>query len=493
MFRHNAYEMEYMKSGPLCIQDGKGRWTAGSLRRLDHTSYGDSFSLSLMFLADSTRLPRAKSYEDVGYIFVRDTFNIEQVKYMIKSQIGYTPEKETLQAICRHIQRLIAAYKEEDAYYASQDPKSAEGGLQELYDRAIARYERGEEFPHHSRFVQQVPAMQRFLNEQELTEAKEFQKVLNGHAYVEPESSVGNSGHLSKFNQRIDEEIRRRSLRRESLRKEERRKRLLELLDTDVEFRYLVANVLAAHDEIRTAYSEVELGHRLFGYTFDLNQYRTAVIPALEQLLQKYELKLFETNELYTIGKIYLDQDGMLPVPKAPFSREEGVIYYQDRVHNGIHSDIVMSVGKRYLYLSRQGKAPKKSYQHLEPARVHRDPKTVQEYIENELARLNNSGVVPDAHRKRIEEVLLLLYRRVINKRLKGMYDEMEGDESNPLRKEAYRYFADGLRCLALMEHEHYLTTLESLSHQPGLDAVRLEIQSLIQKHHFNFTKELAY
>lgn len=318
--------IEYRKNDELILKDKKGTWKAGYVRRQLNSNGSFSFYISLEFVPNMDRLPRASTSNE--NIFMRQCEDIKTLKNQIKSYIGYTPEKETIYGVWDRLMHFMKSYEEEDHYYAGQDKAAAQQLMQNLIELAKSRFLAGEEIEDLSGRKNSKPKMERYLTQEEIQIATEAQKILNGHSNVDPLSVIAKTGHLAVFNKTIDEETDRLAKLQEFNKARQIQSWHRELLESDVTFRRLVALVLHAKKEIRSGSTEKELAQMLFGYCFSFTDYRDRVLPPFRDLLAKYQLDTYDMYKLVTLGSSYMEEGGMLPVPQPLYFRQDGKIYY---------------------------------------------------------------------------------------------------------------------------------------------------------------------
>lgn len=445
--RKNAYIEVYNISGDVSFRDRKGVWTLGHLIRNKIDSYAHTqYTLYVYFHADLKCLPKADPGPISSFIYVNDNTTPEQLKGRIRGALGYTPEKRTVEDMFSQFTRLRLAYEEEDRYYSSQNKDEAKAILDNILAAAFRRIELQQITPFSKYSSNRRLPYEKYLLKDEIAAAVEAQKVLNGHSFEEPLSIIQRTGHLADLNQKIDEkeEEVRRHIKQETDRA--LTAQLLELLDTDVELRKLVSLVLECYREIRTGDYKIEVGHRLFGYTSDLDEYRDKVCAPLKELLSRYRLPEYDMFKLLSIGDLYIQDGGILPPHNAPFERLPGCFYYGDRVCYGDSTYKVQSVGRIYVYLEKIGKTLKSKVRHLERANYIVDPVTVEDFIFNELARLNNNGLVPEAHLKTIHEAVHILNSFSSKARsMRSAYYSKLHQAENENAKKAFQCFLDGL------------------------------------------------
>ncbi|MFM9280921.1 hypothetical protein [Paenibacillus jiagnxiensis] len=489
-YRQHAYKEEIKRLEMVTVPDRKGTWSAGHLSRYIYTLQGRvQFSLTVYFKVNLERFPKANPHNDMAtvYLFIGDTTT--QLKRRIKVTLGYTPETSTVSELWEHFNRLRRAYEEEDAYYASQDKEQAKAVLDELYETAKQRIERGEAVAVASDYKRdrRLP-YERYLTPKEIWRAAEAQCVLNGCSFQEPMTIIARTGHLAEFNRRIDEALESWKARNTSEEQRKQTQDFLHLLEVDVQFRKLAANLLDASREIRTADYRVELAHRYFGFTDSLDDYRIKALKPLDELLLPYGLESFTLYKLFPVIEQYLEGGGVLPPPSALQERHPDRFYYDDRVHNGASTFRVLGVGHVYVYLDRGEREKKKRLSHYAKAPYVQDPASVEDFVSNELARLNNQLKVPNAHLKEFEYVIRQLGKgRHTATKLRMLYKMRMMRATVPEERRAMELFRDGFRCLELGQQVENLRQLTGIGHQPALVPAEEELESLMEKHGFRF------
>ncbi|MFB5678837.1 hypothetical protein [Paenibacillus terreus] len=487
-FRQHAYQEEIKQMEMVTVKDRKGTWSASHLGRYIYTLQGRvQFSLTIYFKVNLERFPRANPHNDMAtvYLFVGDTST--QLKRRIKAILGYTPEPGTVSELWDHFNRLRRAYEEEDAFYASQDKEQAEAVLDELYETAKQRIERGEMVMVGYRRDRTLP-YERYLTPEEIRRAAEAQCVLNASSFQEPMTIIARTGHLAEFNRRIDDALESWKARNTAEEQHKQTEDFLHLLEVDVQFRKLAANLLDASKEIRTADYRVELAHRYFGFTDSLDDYRIKALKPLDELLLPYGLDSFTLYKLIPIIEQYLEAGGILPPPSALHERLPDRFYYDDRVHNGASTFRVTGVGHIYVYLDRGKREMKKRLSHYAKAPYVEDPASVEDFVSNELAVLNNQLKVPNAHLKEFEYVIRQLGEgRQAATKFRKLYNMRMMRAVAPEERGAMELFRDGFRCLELGEQVENLRQLSGISHQAALVPAVEELESLKEKHGFRF------
>lgn len=112
----------------------------------------------------------------------------------MKAELSYTPEAETVQAVYERIAAFRKAYEQGDDYYAGHGDKvDAIEGLEKLIELAIARFA-GIDAPADKTWGQWVYIAEKLLTYEELSEAREYQKMINGSSYEEPNYDQRKSG-----------------------------------------------------------------------------------------------------------------------------------------------------------------------------------------------------------------------------------------------------------------------------------------------------------
>ncbi|MFB8378111.1 hypothetical protein [Paenibacillus taichungensis] len=483
MLRKDAYEQTYQQIKDKPIQDRKGIWQPDYLLRI--MAHGGSpirFKLTLYFTANLSVIPKASPDRNVYHIHVFEDMAIEQLKRWIKSDVGYVPETTTLYAIRDYIQNLTRAYEEQDRYYSLQDKAPAQDLLKQYLNKALQRM-KNNELSYDGRHVQGMPAYQQYLTKEEQAQVAEAQMIMNGHSYIEGYSGIGKQGHLYEFNDQLKtkysawESENRRSMERLQ------RDRLLGLLDTDVDLRRIVSLSLSIDREIRTTSLEIELVHRLYGFTQRHDQYREEW-ERLQLVLDTYGIERHNSMLLQHIGRLYISRDGMLPPAVSTFERDAGMFYYGDRVHNGYQHFRVESVGQKYLHLDRIPRELKSNLRHFEYSTYIENPSGLEEFINIEKSRLNNIFVIPDAHKMKFGEVLRRLKMLPIysfNKIRKQYADDAA--IAVGYKKQALLAFAEGLELFTLHERIDYLKTLSHYVQQDSVERAQHRMSELQEKY----------
>jgi len=342
----DAYALTYGLLGKeVRVTDGHGIWRIHHVVRVSNTPYGP-----FQYVSHVTFRKHGDDLSRVFYAHIKYSDITEDgILNAVRQAVGYTPSVQVVEAFLTYIRQLIAAWEEEDNYYKARDKDQAALRLQNIIATALERVTRGEEVP-----VNRVdpkwgrPAFDLYLTSEEQELAREAQKELNGSAHEVPDT-VPLREHLADFKKRLAAACKDKNLQINNETLIKRRQRLLELLETDVELRRLVALALVASKDIRGGGLSYELPHRLFGYTHDGNAYHQALIK-LADLLKNYEIELPDVHELILVGSEYMANGGILPVAVPSFSRLEGAFAYGDRIIANGHTDKVKKVGAHYIY-----------------------------------------------------------------------------------------------------------------------------------------------
>ncbi|PAD72807.1 hypothetical protein [Paenibacillus campinasensis] len=486
-FRKNAYSIEYDHVGDVSFVDRKGIWTASYVRRNSLESSVSKFSFALYFQANLERLPKASPYKEYCNIYMGENTTPEMMKSRIKSAFGYTPERDTVIGMYHHFLRLSNACLEEDQYYALQDKEEAKAILERIIVQARRRIHSNQMTPYTDcRFsTDRRLAYEKYLMKEEIEEAREAQKAINGHAFEEPMSIIQKTGLLAKLNHRIEQEIELYRRTKEIEANQELNAYLLELLEVDVDFRKLVSLTLSCYGDIRTADFKVEVAHRMFGYTKQLDDFRKTAYEALHTLLTKYRLPTYDLHILVRIGEVYLKKGGMLPPPNAPFERRQGEFYYRDKIFCGIDSYTIRQVGRVYLYTDCDRKLSINQACHFEKAPYVDQPSEVEHFLHNELARLNNTFLFPEAHKRPLGEVIRHLGGKGFKvKKLKEEYMRKLNESVAAGAYEAYQTILDVFRYFYLEERLADLHDLAKVSNQDSIQKIQAELMDLQRKHH---------
>lgn len=478
--RKNAFHEEFQKLEFKSHYGKKGSWRIYHIRR-ELAAAHFRYIIRMQFSPSKDRLPKAAREGTILFDFYAfGGENVQLLKRKIKSCSGYTPEDHVLEEIKQNIDKLLEAYQEEDTYYSSLCTSEASRVLNQLFELGLARYKRGEIFPPYSeRYARSQLAIDKVLSPVEIEQANEAQKVINGHSHIEPRTYQTRTGHLSSLNERLETAMDMWDREQKRLAEETRRAELLGALETDVRLRKLVAVCMDVEKEIRTSRQEVEGAHRMFGYTFNLEDYR-AVFREFDKLMKEYGLDTYQVRELQEIGRKYITSGGMLPPSTTPYERVEGKFYYADRVHNGFDTFEVKSVGRKYLYTNK-GRFLKSSLRHFVTVLPNPDPRSIQDYISNELISLHRSTTVPDAHFKALEEVIVSLSKQ-LKFRIERRYEYLLEKAGPPEEHKAISIFRNALNYMNLKERASLLKSLAAFSNQPSTEPLLKQIEEMEQE-----------
>lgn len=456
----------------------KGSWT---ITHVERNPYLNDFrySICMSFIPNEDRLPKAGKDPILFRIYFLNSHSDKQLKVAMKSCSGYTPEPHIVSDVMQHILKIIELFSDEDSYYASQCKTKAADILEDLYLTAINRYKNDEMFPPRSeRYANSQLPIEKVLTADEIEVANEAQKVLNGHAYLEAYSYSFQTGHLKKINSDLRDFMWSWDRLKIRTAKANNQLSLKEALDTDIQLRRLVAVALNVVGEIRTSKAYIEISHRMFGYTTNLNDYRN-VFSSFSDLMKEYGLETYEVDTLQHIGTDYLAAEGMLPSYRTDHEREEGKFYYGDRVHDGLNFFDIERVGKKFIYTNNQ-KVLKSKIQHLSHVTAIQNPLTVKDHIQNELIALHRSFCIPEAHLKQFEEVIIQLKLKS-QKTFSKRFDYRLHNASSEEQKEAYRVFLNSLEYLRLQESSEHMKFLSTVTRQPVYEQVLQSINEIEQ------------
>ncbi|BFH18266.1 hypothetical protein J6TS7_53420 [Paenibacillus dendritiformis] len=342
--RKDAHNQEYQLMGEKTFLDWKGKWKISHVSRTAR----DRYSICLFFWPNS-KAGLKETWFSGGSVFSKDDTGINEFKKYIKNNTRYTPTKNVLNQLYEHFDLLRNAYLEEDYFYASQDKSKAIEALEGYFQMALQRYIQKEILPKLYRSHRQTN-YEKYLTPEEQKGVTEAFKILNGHAYVEPDDTgYWGKGHTRDFRRKLDDEIQKLEDKRKEEEYQVKRKRHMSLLDTDTDFRRFVAHAMAAAKEKRSR-DEVELAHRLYGYTKDLDAYRK-VYQQLSQMMKKFGLETFHARYLVELGYEYITNGGMLPVVAPEHERNKEDLYFDDYVTYGQLHRRVTRVGRKYIYV----------------------------------------------------------------------------------------------------------------------------------------------
>jgi hypothetical protein len=401
------------------------------------------------------------------------------IKRRIKNEIGYTPHPKTIHEIWMHFQYYRDRYSEEDCFYGMQDKGVAKVQLETLLERAKNRFLAGEEILQPTYRRGKGLVIDRFLTADEIKLAKESQMIVNGHSYEEPMSIICRTGHLAVLNGQLDKEIDHLTRLLEIEADRQRRDAHRQLLETDVPFRKLVSFAWLASKEFRSSSQDVELAYLLFGYCTSYYDYRDRVLDPLNQLLEGYGLRYYYVYKLVALAKSYTEEGGQLPVIEPPYTRPDGKIYYGDYIHVGHSACKVEKVGHKYIHTDK-GQLLKREVRHFERVPYVENPVTIDDYLFNELARLNNYRTIPDAHLKSLSEIVYSLYlQKRATKSYRAEYDERIQEDEDPIHKLALHHFRDGLRFLELVKQLDVLKALSGVHFQTSYAQILQEFEEL--------------
>ncbi|MEK5061102.1 hypothetical protein BK126_26685 [Paenibacillus sp. FSL H7-0326] len=482
----NQYDVTVEELGLQVYSDRKGTWRPGTLRRTITKGGGLSYSLTLYFTANVEVLAKAKDYEVVGFVYVFANPNINQLKSNIKSAVGYIPEPSTVERIFSYITALQRAYQKEDEYYAAQDKEEAQKVLERLEETCIKRIQDGQ-MQDNPRFARNYPIYQLYLTKDEQVQAAEAQKILNESAYETLYCSTSHEGHLYQFNRKIQTRSIEWERKEEQRKKQELEKKLLEQLEVNVELRRVVSLMLDTQKEIRTSDFEIELTHRLFGYTSNFDDYRKHV-PKRIQLLEGFGINSNSARTLLYLGQKYIDQGGILPPAKSEYERDCDRMYYGDTVHDGFNNIKIGKIGHKYIYSDYSWKGLRANYRQYNYIKPVKDPNMLYEYIYNECCRLNNCKFIPDAPFLSLEAVIERIHQKCkSSSRMLNRYEERISKESDPLAKEMLIKFKDGFECLVLKEQMENLKAIPSKHAAEALKEAEKRYNQIQASHGFEF------
>ncbi|MEN1990295.1 hypothetical protein [Paenibacillus hubeiensis] len=476
MMSANAYEHRYKELETTVYYDRKGTWRPGHLTRTIHTPGAEpKYILSLWFTPNLKVLPKVKySGEMVYNVHYVEGIGLSRLKSWIKTAVGYVPEQTTVIGLLRYIEGLINAYRDEDSFYANQDQAAAAEVLNKLTQVAVQRL-KVNEIIHENKHNRSQPMYITYLTDEEINWATEAQKVMNGHSYVEPFTSIGQQGHLYEFNNRLETIGRRWEEEQRAIQDEQLNEKLLNLLEVDVVLRRLVASALEVKKEKYNTDYEVELVHRLYGYTHRFEHYRSKLEP-FYNLLESYGIQRHDSRKLLVVGERYVAAEGMLPPAGKTFEREEGTIYYGDRVHDGTSFFQVESVGHKYVYMRYGEKRLRRSVRHALKVMLLPDPKSLEEFLFNEKAQLHNGSIIPEAHSLDLGTLISKLNQvpnmSLLNlqKRLAKRKDQVSGHH-----KQAILVLLEGIELVQLRTRAQYVRGLAQVSHQDPAIFERLD------------------
>ncbi|GAB7387342.1 hypothetical protein BSNK01_11780 [Bacillaceae bacterium] len=434
--RKNAYEEE--KPGKVAFTDSKGTWEVTRLS-LDNRQAGkNKYLLHITFKpskntkSDDTKFAYVPAWEDTTK---------EQLKDYIKRSVGYTPQPNTMDAIYERFQELKKLREEEDLYYSSQDKKKAQKTFNELLDKAVERYKKGEEFePEYGR---RLSFWQRYLSPEERKQLIEAQKIINGYAYVDDTSDHGSffKPFISELNKRIE----KINSERRAKAQEEKDKRLADMMEKDPEFRKFVAHWNAiGKTPARDKWTEMV--HRMFGYTTNEEQFRKNEAK-LKELFRKFGLD--PITDRYLLDGIAKKEE-ILPAVQPPHVREEGKIYYGDIVHDGKEAMEVKKVGRKLIHYKGWGDPtiPIDKVQLLEKVDLIEKPKTVDDWLFNIKAVFHNEGKIINAHEMSLEEFAAALREKFKNSSSynSSWFKRAAENTTNKERKHALQMIGDEIR-----------------------------------------------
>ncbi|CAH8248481.1 hypothetical protein WJ0W_007148 [Paenibacillus melissococcoides] len=342
--RKDAYQQEYQLIGEETFQDWKGKWKISHVSRKSQ----DRYSISIFFWPNPESGLKETWFRG-GSTFSKVDTDINEFKKYVKNNTGYTPTKDVLIQLYEHFDKLRNAYLEEDCFHALADKSKATLALSTYFQIALQRYSKNEILPK-MYSSQRQNNFEKYLTNEERKGVIEAIKTLNGHAYCEPDDTgYWGKGHTREFRRKLDDEIDMREAKRKSEEYKAKKRKHMSMLDTDIDFRRLVAHAMEAAKDKRCR-DEVELVHRLYGYTKDLDAYRK-VYHKLSQMMKKYGLEPFNTSYLIELGNEYITKGGMLPVVVAEYERNDKELYFNDYVNYGSLRRRVSRVGRKYVYV----------------------------------------------------------------------------------------------------------------------------------------------
>lgn len=487
--RKNAVEEEHKRLGEVPITDKKGTWTVSYLRRTKYETNGNhAYHLDLKFKANLNTLPLASRWDETGTVFIRDQDEIKNLKTRIKTELQYTPEHNTLLDLWDYFITMRDAYQEEDRFYEMADKTAAAHRLEELISLAIERGKAGEVVAPIGRFSNGQLVYERYLTSGEIEEAIEVQKVLNGNSYEEFTSYGNQTGHLASLNKQIQRALDLWATEQKIQREKALDEKLMDLLEIDVNFRKIVANAIMASTEIRSTNTDMELAYRLTGYAKNIDEYREKM-GKFEEIMKQYGLNTYDGRRLAQLGRRYLEKDGMLPVAIPNFYREDEKFFYGDRVHNGYVVEKIRSVGVKFVHLDNGVKWTKRGASHLQRVQMIAEPDSIEDFLFNELGRLNNLAMVPNAPDKSIEDVCRALDRSYRSQRIRQEYSRRLENAAVPEQKAALERIHDGLVMLNIVKRLDSLKTLAKYSGMEAYNQAFEEFRQLQSKHGFTFSE----
>lgn len=353
--RKDALELAEQACGERSWKDKKGTWKISQSRRLKRM--GNWQYESRVELVPDPEAGLKTGLTSYTWVMYYANMPVESFRRQIKQGIGYTPSLSIQYGMMEFAERLRLAHEEADQYYASQDKDAASAVLESVLKEALNRYRSGEVLPERYSGCHKSD-YDRYVSEIDKCRVDEAIRVINGSAYMEEESGV-HGGHTHDFRKQLSTLIEEQRRHDELRASREHYTWLSGLLETDPEFRRLVAHAMGALKTKRSSSHcglEYELAYRLFGYQKNLDGYRR-VYAQLDTLMQAYRLKTYDAQILVRLGREYVTSGGMLPAVTAPYERGEG-IYYGDWMTVGKQTFEVRAVGRVYVYLSNGSKIP---------------------------------------------------------------------------------------------------------------------------------------
>lgn len=403
--RHDAYQQTYDSTGDREFRDQKGTWTVSEVKH-DNKRHGHTlYSGYVKFKPDENAGLKMDSWGKSNQAYFDDETDAESFKSKLKNAIGYTPSKQVVEQMWAHFAALRAARQEEDRHYAQGDKKKAQETLDKLTQKAVDRYKDGKytlDEEYRTRGYYRGQSHKHHLTQDELHQAGEAQKYINGHSFVNLDDSMHSSaGHLAGLRDRVQAGINEIDAHRKAEEARKKDEHVDKMMENNPAFRKLVAHYAAAEKRGNSKDPETELVHRLYGYTNNYDKWRDN-LQNLMDTLEGFGLDRFDTRKLGRMAEKHADN---LPAVTPAFERQEGKFYYGDVVHNGRTTMEITKVGQKYLYGRNNVEWEKSKATPFRRKDYLKDPQTTDEHTEQLMRLLHNSGRVVHADHKNIEHV----------------------------------------------------------------------------------------
>lgn len=323
-----------------CFKDFKGVW------KIDHLTY-DSFQRGEMrYLIRIELSPSSNKKQEYrhpyGYIYKDQS--LTDIKSTIKYLTGYTPSPSTLEAMTLHFRDMLKARIEEDLFYAASDKEPAKRTLEQLKHLILSRYEQNNVIQQETPWNRNIETWKKYTTEEEQKQAIEAQQILNGYSYVDPNTAY-HGGHMALFWKDLHKDIQVIEANRRKEKALKERQYLQSLLDLQPKIRRLVSLWKHCRSYYNGNTNEVEVVHRLYGYTKNAEQYYQKFGLFREEYLKPFNI---DSWDLPHLSALVQKDDHLPPVPNT-FVRKDSW-HYGDRMLVDGRVEYVTRVGTKYLH-----------------------------------------------------------------------------------------------------------------------------------------------